>query len=47
MFIVLGITILDIYPLLRIFSGTVNLAEGLLNRREKEKNTAKATVLEK
>jgi len=47
MLIVLGITILDIYPLLRIFSWIVDQIERLLNRHQKEKRMAKATVLEK
>lgn len=47
MYIVLGITMVDIYPLLRIFSWSVNQVEKMLNRGQKEKNTTKATVLEK
>lgn len=47
MFIILGITILDIYPLLKTFSWVVDKVEALLNRHAKEKSTAKATILEK
>ena len=47
MFIVLGIVILNIYPLLRIFSWTIDQVEGLLNRHQKDKTTTKATVWEK
>ncbi|MBI4858269.1 MAG: cation-translocating P-type ATPase [Acetobacterium woodii] len=47
MFIILGITILDIYPLLKTFSWVVDKVETLLNRHAKEKSTAKATILEK
>lgn len=47
MFVLLGITVLDMYPLIKIFIWIINRIEGLLNRRSMEQNTGKATVLEK
>ncbi|AFA49404.1 cation-translocating P-type ATPase [Acetobacterium woodii] len=44
---VMGITILDIYPMIKIFGWSINKVEDFWNRRTKQKNTAKATVLEK
>ncbi len=45
--IVMAITILDIYPMIKIFDWSINKVENFWKRRTKRKNTAKSTVLEK